>query len=125
MYEPIDMCEGDAEAMGSVTQPFVTVYAKVWPRNGRHPSLLESESTRRTSPIIRPRGGRRVRDHTESSGLMSSNLDFNLRSTEIYQSFGKHLNRVLYLKHMMQCENRIRRVKNRYWRQKPECMLLQ
>lgn len=47
---------------------------------------------------------------------MSSNLDFNLRSTEIYQSFGKHFNRVLYLKHMMQCENRIRIV-NRYWRQ--------
>lgn len=56
MYESIDMCEGDAEAMGSVTQPFVTVYAKVWSRNGRHLSLLESESTRRTSPIIRPEG---------------------------------------------------------------------
>ena len=53
-------------------------------------------------PHSKARGGRRVRDHTESSGLMSSNLDFNLRSTEIYQSFGKHFNRVLYLKHMMQ-----------------------
>ena len=50
MYESIDMCEGKAEAMGSVTQPFVTVHAKVWSRNGRHPSLFKSESTGRTSP---------------------------------------------------------------------------
>ena len=44
------MCEGEVEAMGSVTQTFVTVYAKIWSRNGRHPSLLESENTGRTSP---------------------------------------------------------------------------